>query len=67
MAVLLCLPGLYLVLFGWLLFLRRRPDTRFGALLALALIGSYFGLAGIVTAVLLGRGRRRGGGCRDRH
>jgi hypothetical protein len=56
--VLLCLQGLYLVLFGWLVFLGRGPDTRFWALLALALIATLLGPAGIVTAVLLRRGRR---------
>jgi hypothetical protein len=56
--VLLCLQGLYLTLFGWLLFLGRGPDTRSAALFAFALIATFLGLGGIVTAVLLRRDRR---------
>jgi hypothetical protein len=57
--VLLCLQGLYLGLYGWLLFLDRGPATRFGTLLALALIATLLGLAEIVTAFLLRRGQRK--------
>ncbi|HEY6791459.1 MAG TPA: hypothetical protein VI365_29520 [Trebonia sp.] len=56
--VLLCLQGMYLLFFAWILFHGQGPDTRFRALIALALIATFLGLAGIVTAVLLRRGRR---------
>jgi len=56
--VLLCLQGLWLVLVGWMIFIGRGPATRFGVLLALALIATVLGVAGTASAVLLRRGRR---------
>jgi hypothetical protein len=56
---LLCLQGMYLLFWAWALSSDQGPDTRpQGQLLALALIPAFLGLAGIVTAVLLWRGRR---------
>ena len=56
--VLLCLQGMYLLFGGWVLSSDQGPDTRVWVLRALALIAAFLGLAGIVTAVLLRRGRR---------
>jgi hypothetical protein len=65
--VLLCLLGIYLMFIGWAAFSDQGPGTRVWALDALALIAAVLGLASIVTAVLLRRGRREGGDYRDRH
>jgi hypothetical protein len=56
--VLLCLQGLYLAILAWVVSRDQGPDTRTGALHAFAVIAIFLSLAGIVTAVLLGRGRR---------
>jgi hypothetical protein len=56
--VLLCLQGLYLAFLGWAFSLDQGPDTRVWALDTIAVIAAFLGLAGIVTAVLLRRGRR---------
>jgi hypothetical protein len=56
--VLLCLQGMYLGFWAWALSSDQGPDTRARELLAFALIGAFLGLAGIVAAVLLRRGRR---------
>jgi hypothetical protein len=49
--VLLCLQGMFLVFLGWAVFSSRVP-------LAVELIFAFLGLAEIVTALLLRRGRR---------
>jgi hypothetical protein len=48
--VLLCLQGMYLLFWAWALSSDQGPDTRFWALIALALVATFLGLAGIVTA-----------------
>ena len=56
--VLLCLQGLYLGLLGSLFLTDLgEPATNPGSLLTIALIAILLGLAHIVTAVLLRRGR----------
>jgi hypothetical protein len=57
--ILLCLQGVYLMFIGWLASSDQGPDTRTWALYTLALIAALLGLAEIVTAFLLRRGRRR--------
>jgi hypothetical protein len=57
--VLLCLQGLCLVLLPWLDLPRRVDGTTPWPLLVIALLLSLLGLATIVTAVMLRRGRRR--------
>jgi hypothetical protein len=57
--VLLCLQGVFLMFLGWAFSSDQGPDTRTWALYALALIAALLGLAEIVTAILLRRGRRR--------
>ena len=58
--VLLCLQGLYLLFLACLFFpAGQGPDTRFWSLLAVALLAALLGVAGIVAAVMLRRGRRR--------
>jgi hypothetical protein len=56
--VLLCLQGMYLGFWAWTLWPRREPDTQFWVPLGLALLLAFLGLAGIVAALLLRRGRR---------
>jgi hypothetical protein len=56
--VLLCLQGMYLLFLAWAFSSDQGPDTRGRALIAFALIATLVALAGIVTAVLLRRGRR---------
>ena len=56
--VILCLQGMYLAFQAWENFYHRTPDDRFWVELAFALIVSLLGLAVIVTAVRLRRGRR---------
>ena len=56
--VLLFLQGLFLAFWAWALSGDQGPGTRTGDLHALALVAAFFALAGIVTAVLLWRGRR---------
>ncbi len=57
--VLLCLQGVYLVLFGWAFFISAgKGGTSFGRMLAIALAAALLGVAEILTAVLLRRGRR---------
>ena len=65
--VLLCLLGVYLMFIGWAAFSDQGPGTRAWALDTLALIATVLGLASIVTAVLLRRGRLGGRDYRDRH
>jgi hypothetical protein len=52
--VLLCLQGSYLTFQVWKDF----SDGADVVVLSFALIGTYFGLAGILTAVMIRRGRR---------
>lgn len=56
--VLLCLQGLCLVVLPWLIF-PYRGGARLWPLLVIALLLSLLGLATIVTAIMLRRGRRR--------
>jgi hypothetical protein len=56
--VLLCLQGLYLGFWAWVLWPRREAHTQFWAPLGVALLLAVLGLAGIVAALLLRRGRR---------
>jgi hypothetical protein len=56
--VLLCLQGLYLGFWAWVLWPGRGSHTQFWTLLGFALLLSFLGLAGIVAALLLRRGRR---------
>jgi hypothetical protein len=56
--VLLCLQGLYLGFWAWVLWPRRESPTQFWAPLGLALILALLGLAEITAALLLRRGRR---------
>ena len=56
--VLLCLQGLCLVVLPWLIF-PYRGGARLWPLIAMALLVSLLGLATIVTAIMLRRGRRR--------
>jgi len=56
--VLLCLQGMYLGFWAWVLWPGREPHTQFWAPLGLALLFTFLGLAGIVAALLLRRGRR---------
>jgi hypothetical protein len=56
--VLLCLQGMYLGFWAWVLWPGLEPDTQFWARLGPALLLSFLGLAGIVAALLLRRGRR---------
>jgi hypothetical protein len=53
--VLLCLQGVYLTFQVWEDFSGRADVIA----LSFALIGTYFGLAGILTAAMIRRGRRR--------
>jgi hypothetical protein len=53
--VLLCLQGTYLTFQVWKDFC----DSANVVVLSFALIGTYLGLVGILTAVMLRRGRRR--------
>ncbi len=52
--VLLCLQGSYLTFQVWKDF----ADSANVVVLSFTLIGTYFGLAGILTAVMIRRGRR---------
>ena len=56
--VLLCLQGLFLGFWALAVWPARGSDSRFSALLCLALIFALLGLAGIAAALLLRRGRR---------
>jgi hypothetical protein len=56
--VLLCLQGMYLGFWAWVLWPGREPHTQFWARLGLTLLFTFLGLAGIVAALLLRRGRR---------
>jgi uncharacterized membrane protein (UPF0136 family) len=56
--VLLCLQGMYLGFWAWVCWPGRGPHTQFWALLGLALLFTFLGLAAIVAALLLRRGRR---------
>jgi len=56
--VLLCLQGLFLAFWAWVLSGNQGPDTRTGDLHAVALIAAFFALAGIATAIALRRDRR---------
>jgi hypothetical protein len=56
--VLLCLQGLYLGFWARVLWPGREPHTQFWVPLGLALLLAFLGLAGIVAALLLRRGRR---------
>jgi hypothetical protein len=56
--VLLCLQGMFLGFWAWALWPARAPDGLFWGRLGLALLLAFLGLAEIVTAVLLRRGRR---------
>jgi hypothetical protein len=56
--VLLCLQGLCLVFFPWLIF-PSRGGARLGPLIALAALAGLLGVATIATAVMLRPGRRR--------
>jgi hypothetical protein len=56
--VLLCLQGLWLAFLAWAASVDQGPDTRHWLLTGLALVAALLGLAGIVTAALLRRGRR---------
>jgi hypothetical protein len=56
--VLLCLQGLCLVFFPWLIF-PSRGGARLWPLIALAVLATLLGVATIATAVMLRRGRRR--------
>jgi len=57
--VLLCLQGLGLLFLAGVIIFGGGLGTARGPLTALSLIVALFGLAGIVTAVRLGQGRRR--------
>lgn len=57
--VLLCLQGLFLLFLAGVTIFGGGLGTARGPLIALLLIAALFGVAGIVTAVRLGRGRRR--------
>ena len=57
--VLLCLQGLCLVFFPWLIFPSRGGGARLWPLTALAVLATLLGVATIATAVMLRRGRRR--------
>jgi len=56
--VLLCLQSMYLGFWAWTLWPARETPTQFWAPLGLALLFTFLGLAGIVVALLLRRGRR---------
>jgi hypothetical protein len=56
--VLLCLQSMYLGFWAWALWPDRETPTQFWAPLGLALLFAFLGLAGIVAALLLRRGRR---------
>jgi hypothetical protein len=56
--VLLCLQGMFLGFYAWALLPGREPHTLFWAPLGLALLFTFLGLTGIVTALLLRPGRR---------
>jgi hypothetical protein len=56
--VLLCLQGMYLGFWVWVLWPGLEPNAQFWARLGPALLLAVLGLAGIVTALLLRRGRR---------
>ena len=56
--VLLCLQSMYLGFWAWTLWPDRETPTQFWAPLGLALLFAFLGLAGIVAAILLRRGRR---------
>jgi hypothetical protein len=56
--VLLCLQSMYLGFWAWALWPVRETPTQFWAPLGLALLLAFLGLAGIVAALLLRRGRR---------
>lgn len=56
--VLLCLQGLYLGFWAWVLWPRREAGPQFWGQLGVALFLAFLGLAGIVAAILLRRGRR---------
>lgn len=56
--VLLCLQSMYLGFWAWVLWPDRESGTQFWMHLGLALLFTFLGLAGIVTALLLRRGRR---------
>lgn len=56
--VLLCLQGLYLGFWTWILWPHWEPHTQFWAPLGVALLLAFLGLAGIAAALLLRRGRR---------
>jgi hypothetical protein len=56
--VLLCLQGLYLGFWAWGLWPGWTPHGDFWAFLVLELVLAILGLATIVAAVMLGRGRR---------
>jgi hypothetical protein len=56
--VLLCLQGLCLVFFPWLIF-PSRGGARLWPLIALAALAALLGVAMIATAVMLRPGRRR--------
>jgi hypothetical protein len=55
---LLVVQGLFHVIFGWLAFLGRGPDTRWVAFFLLALIATALGAVEVSAAVFLTRGRR---------
>ena len=57
--VLLCLQGLCLVFFPWLIFPSRGGGATLWPLIALAALATLLGVATIATAVMLRRGRRR--------
>jgi hypothetical protein len=56
--VLLCLQGLYLGFWAWGLWPGSAPHGDFWAFLVLELVLAFLGLATIVAAVMLRRGRR---------
>jgi hypothetical protein len=56
--VLLCLQGMYLGFWAWILWPRRESHVQFWAPLGLALLFAFLSLAGIAAALLLRRGRR---------
>jgi hypothetical protein len=55
---LLVVQGLFHLIFGWLDFLGRGPDTQWVAFFLLALITTVLGAVEISVAVFLTRGRR---------
>jgi hypothetical protein len=57
--LLLCLQGIYLGFWVWILWPDRAAHTQFWGPLGLALLIAVLGLAGIVAALRLGPGRRR--------